>query len=382
MPNWSAFAPPAPVLARVVAERFRIKAIPFALGRPQHPLFRILDTLSLKLPRQLASLLLAIKRTRGLDALIVPGTGILDDFQEGPFGMPLVLFGWCLAARLAGARILFVSIGAGPIDHPLSRWLMTSSVAMADYRSYRDDLSKRFMAGIGFDASDDPVYPDIAFALPSPPAAERPNAAGPLVVGLGVMNYHGWDGEGGDSDDIYEVYLEKIAAFALWLLQEGHILRILTGAKGDKPTVADLLEMVRAKADAASLERLIYEPITTLQDVMDQIDRDRPRRGDALSQHRQRPQARQTLDLDRLCREERRPDGGDGPRRFLPAHRAIVARSADAAVVDRLAAGRETYAAGIRAVQADYRRQLQHQDMILTRKLDGEERMTEVDVHA
>ena len=135
------------MLARWWPERFRIKAIPFALGRPQHPLFRILDTLSLKLPRQLASLLLAIKRTRGLNALIVPGTGILDDFQEGPFGMPLVLFGWCLAARLAGARILFVSIGAGPIDHPLSRWLMTSSVAMADYRSYRDDLSKRFMAG-------------------------------------------------------------------------------------------------------------------------------------------------------------------------------------------------------------------------------------------
>ena len=61
------------------------------------------------------------------------------------------------------------------------------------------------------------------------------------------MNYHGWDGEGGDSDDIYEVYLEKIAAFALWLLQEGHIVRILTGAKGDKPTVADLLEMAAGR---------------------------------------------------------------------------------------------------------------------------------------
>ena len=33
--------------------------------------------------------------------MIEPGTGILDDFGEGPYGMPFDLFGWCLVAGSA-----------------------------------------------------------------------------------------------------------------------------------------------------------------------------------------------------------------------------------------------------------------------------------------
>ena len=100
--------------------------------------------------------------------LIVPGTGILGEFRDRPLGMPLALFGWCLAAKLCGARIAFVSVGAGPIEHPLSRWLIKSAAAMAQYRSYRDTSSKKFMESIGFDTRNDAVYPDLAFKLPAP----------------------------------------------------------------------------------------------------------------------------------------------------------------------------------------------------------------------
>ena len=85
--------------------------------------------------------------------LIIPGTGILDDFGGNPFGMPLALLAWCLVARLCGAWVAFVSIGAGRIQHPLSRWLMRSAAAMAHYRSYRDTVSKTFMESIGFDGA-------------------------------------------------------------------------------------------------------------------------------------------------------------------------------------------------------------------------------------
>src|SRR5690606_2199071 len=109
-----------------------------------------------------------------------------------PFGMPLALLAWCLVARLRGAWIAFVSIGAGPIHHPVSRWLMRSAVAMADYRSYRDAVSKEFMTRIGFDTRDDAVYPDIAFKLPAPASVRPQRPDGRLVVGVGVMTYQGW----------------------------------------------------------------------------------------------------------------------------------------------------------------------------------------------
>ena len=152
----------------VVQATYRVSAVPIgSLGSASRTL-RLMDKLLLSVPHRLVNLVRAFWHVRRLHVMIIPGTGILDDFATGPFGAPYALFRWCLAARLCGTRIGFVSIGAGPIHHPLSRWFMKSALRMAHYRSYRDRISRDFMQSIGFDASCDPVYPDIAIKLPSP----------------------------------------------------------------------------------------------------------------------------------------------------------------------------------------------------------------------
>ncbi|MGH6944337.1 MAG: polysaccharide pyruvyl transferase family protein [Geminicoccaceae bacterium] len=255
-----------------VARDFRLPTIPFAFPEPASALLRVLDRLSLKAPRQLASLVRAIGHACRLDVLIVPGTGILDDFQAGPRGIPLALFGWCLAARLCGTRIAFVSIGAGPIEHPLSRWLMKSAVAMAHYRSYRDTVSKAFMESIGFDTRNDAVYPDLAFKLPAPSSSRRQDAEdGPLTVGVGVMTYHGWRTDSTSGAAIYAAYLEKITSFVLWLLDRGHSVRILMGESGDRHVVADVLANVAAARPDLPQDRLLADPMRSLHDLMRQI---------------------------------------------------------------------------------------------------------------
>jgi len=40
-----------------------------------------------------------------------------------------------------------------------------AAISLADYRSYRDDFSKDYLARIGFDTRNDFVYPDLAFSL-------------------------------------------------------------------------------------------------------------------------------------------------------------------------------------------------------------------------
>jgi polysaccharide pyruvyl transferase WcaK-like protein len=258
--------------AKQITQDFRILALPIALPRPANALLRVLDRLSFGGPRQLASLVRALWHARRLDLLVIPGTGILDDFQAGPLGMPLALFGWCLAARLCGARIAFVSIGAGPIHHPVSRWLMKSAVAMAHYRSYRDTVSKAFMTSIGFDARDDAIYPDIAFKLPAPSSSVREQAgAGSLTVGVGVMTYLGWQRGSPQAPAIYATYLEKITSFILWLLDQGHRVRILMGDAADRDAVADVLSKVATVRPHLSHERLVAEPMRSLHDLMRQM---------------------------------------------------------------------------------------------------------------
>ena len=92
-----------------------------------------------------------------------------------------------LTARMTGTRLMFLSIGAGPIVHRVSRLLMRAGVAQADFCSYRDEGWRRFMASIGRQTADDEVWPDLVFALERGTAEPRIDA--PFTVALGVMNY-------------------------------------------------------------------------------------------------------------------------------------------------------------------------------------------------
>jgi polysaccharide pyruvyl transferase WcaK-like protein len=255
-----------------VSANLGLRAIPLALPKPMSGLLRMLDTLSFRVPRQLASLVRAISCARSLDALIAPGTGVLDDFTDRPSGMPLALFGWCLAAKLCGTSIALVSVGAGPIQHPISRWLIKSAAGMARYRSYRDAKSKAFMESIGFDTRNDAVYPDIAFELPVPPLPGRQLADGErFTVGVGVMAYLGWRDADPRGAAIYAAYLEKMTKFVLWLTDRGHCVRILTGQVADRRLVDDLVRRVAVARPGLPHNRLLADQSHSLHDLMRQI---------------------------------------------------------------------------------------------------------------
>jgi len=222
--------------------------------------------------RKLGNLLRPFRELRGCKLLIVPGTGALDDFGTGWTGLPLAFFTWCLAARLRGTEIAFVSVGAGPIKHPLSRWLMKTAIGMAHYRSYRDQVSKDYLQGIGFPAAKDPIYPDLAFLLPIPAdPGSGTGRRGPLTVGLGVMTYQGWRNDPKQGAASYAEYLEKISRFTLWLLDRGHPIRLLMGDNTDQHALDDLQRVVAELRPSLPTGRLQASPCRSLHDLLQQI---------------------------------------------------------------------------------------------------------------
>lgn len=255
-----------------VARKFGIAAQPISRSRYLTGVARKLDRLFLKIPGKMADLAQTFRHIRKFNLVIVPGTGILDDFGERPYGMPLDIFRWCLGARMAGARIALVSIGAGPIRHRLSRWLMTAAARMAHYRSYRDTQSKEFMASVGLDTGRDLVFPDVAFKLQAP-ASPPPRSAGAerLTVGVGVMSYYGWYGFARGGEAIFAAYIKKLAKFVVHLLDSGHDVRLLTGELTDKTAVDALVEEVDRARPHLPSSRMIAEPSFSLHDLMLQI---------------------------------------------------------------------------------------------------------------
>ncbi|MGH6762234.1 MAG: polysaccharide pyruvyl transferase family protein [Phyllobacterium sp.] len=255
-----------------VAASQNVAVLPLSWSRHLRGGARKINRLFLKLPGSLIDLMITIRHLRDVDSMIIPGTGILDDFGERPYGMPLDIFRWLVVARLMGVRTALVSIGAGPIRHPVSRWLMSRAAGFADFRSYRDALSKNYMTGIGFDTSSDAIYPDIAFKLETPDIAQDTfTRNGRPVIGVGVMSYYGWYGFAEGAQAIYDAYAAKLSQFVIHLLDNGHDVRLLTGEIGDMTAVRDILEKVKRSRPDYLQSRIVAEPSHSLTELMQQM---------------------------------------------------------------------------------------------------------------
>ncbi len=60
------------------------------------------------------------KQIRYFNLLVICGGGQLTE-RDGPWAFPYTLLKWTLLARVAGVRIVFLNVGAGPLKHPLSK---------------------------------------------------------------------------------------------------------------------------------------------------------------------------------------------------------------------------------------------------------------------
>lgn len=101
---------------------------------------------------------------RRVDLVVVAGSGQLADDLGGPRGYPWTLLKWSLIARLAGARLAFMSVGAGPLDRRISRLQIRLALRMANYVSWRDDTSRSLVVTARHRPAGR-VYPDFAFAF-------------------------------------------------------------------------------------------------------------------------------------------------------------------------------------------------------------------------
>jgi polysaccharide pyruvyl transferase WcaK-like protein len=264
----------------LVAAQFGIPAIPIVPSNDSKrakPMgngrfMRLLNKWGRRVPHELRCLGKIAHHLRDIDWLIVVGTGAVDDYQVSPIGAPLELLRWCSLARFRRVPIEFVSVGAGPIVHPMSRILMLQALRLANRRSYRDVVSKEYLQRVGFDSRSDPVYPDLAFSLPHEMVAgSRPPSSPPRVVGIGVMAYHGWRSDKTGGEAIYQGYIEKMAQFVTWLLDQGYAVRMLTGTlKSDRRPVENLLAAV-ATHPAARAGVVVAEIIETIEGVFRNI---------------------------------------------------------------------------------------------------------------
>jgi len=251
-----------------VTAMFGIDAAPLHWSSVEYQTAKDVATIALKVIGKVVDTVRIAAWVRRRDVVIVPGMGVLEaTLPVRPWAFPYSLFVMCLAARLSGTKVALVSVGSDVITKRATRWLVTRAARLAHYRSYRDTLSRDAMLRMGVDVSTDAVYPDLAFALPAPPA--RRGGAGP--VGIGVMDFHGGNDERDRSREIFESYLDATKRFVRWLVDSGRQVRLFTGDRMDDVVVAAILADLAEQRPQMPPSQVTAKPVTTLPELMRQM---------------------------------------------------------------------------------------------------------------
>lgn len=201
------------------------------------------------------------------DVVLVPGMGVLETTTPSrPWGLPLSLFCMAVAGRLTGVRTALVAVGADVIPPGTTRWLLMSTARLVHFRSYRDTLSRNAMLAMGVEgARSDRVYPDLAFAMPTPPRRR----AHPRSIAVGVMNFRGAEQDRPRARALHDRYVADISSLVTELLADDRPVRLFGGDDEDWAVV----ELVAARMQQRPSSRgvLTTHRCASMDDVMSML---------------------------------------------------------------------------------------------------------------
>lgn len=233
-------------------------------------LLRAINATVIRLPRacwrELSFLANSHRIIRSFDLLVISGGGQLTEWG-GPWAFPYTIFKWVSLARLARVRCLFLNVGAGPLNHPLSKFFVARALRAADYVSFRDARSRALAQDIGF-AGDGHVFPDSAYSLEVPkPAVDMLQKPIHWRVGIAPMPYCDPRVDPGEKDQaVYESFIAKLAVFASTLVRQSYSLTLFGTDIGVDPlALADFKMALRNCDDVATAE---YDSANSLEDLL------------------------------------------------------------------------------------------------------------------
>ena len=236
--------------------------------RPRGRLARIFRIAFRRIPLELVHWVKCLRAVSRMDMLIVAGTGIVTDLC-GPLGWPYDIFKLSTLAALCRVKLVFLSVGVGPIRSPLSRWFLNRSLALAHHRSYRDEASKQYLEKTGFNTEGDSVYPDVVFGLSQNNLVSGVRAGQRRVVGVGLKDY-------GSTEPLEpktcRQYLDTMAAFVSWLQGHGYSVRLLIGdVQYDVGVIEEFVDVLKSRNIPTDAPLLIAEPALTVKELLRQV---------------------------------------------------------------------------------------------------------------
>jgi polysaccharide pyruvyl transferase WcaK-like protein len=142
------------------------------------------------------------------------------------------------------------------------------ALSMADYRSCRDDASKKCVEQLGV-TKPTLVYPDLAYdmAVEEPSTKVRAESDRP-VIGINAVPFSDSQAWVGGGALVYEAYILKLATFALWLISRGYAVTFFpTQLRLDPSVVNDLIRVTTELSETNLEKHLLKCQINSFDDL-------------------------------------------------------------------------------------------------------------------
>jgi polysaccharide pyruvyl transferase WcaK-like protein len=201
--------------------------------------------------------------------LLVSGGGQLTE-RGGPWSFPYALFIWGVMAKWANVRCVYLNVGAGPLNHPVSRFFVPRALSAADYVSFRDQQSQELASDLGF-AGRSHVFPDNVYSFEVNSIGVPAEEANQPLVGVAPMPYPFSDllKYPSNADAIQEELIDKMATFASLLVRQSYSLTLFgSDIRSDPSAIEDLRRVLRNRHHISTPE---FDPLESVSELLSRM---------------------------------------------------------------------------------------------------------------
>ena len=208
---------------------------------------------------------------KDIDIFIFSGGGQLDDYWGGPWGHPYMLLRWAFLAKIAGTKIVFLSVGADSIKYRLSRIFIKRALLLSDYRSYRECVTRMYVENLGIKKRNF-VFPDPAYSLHINGGIRlNMTSSGQKTIGISPIAAAACPNV---SESHYENYLDELVSLSCQLLRKKYeILFIPSQVLMDSPIISRVVRKVKDRCGSDFSGKIVEGQISDLNEFLHLVSR-------------------------------------------------------------------------------------------------------------
>ncbi|MCK9794831.1 polysaccharide pyruvyl transferase family protein [Isoptericola sp. 4D.3] len=184
------------------------------------------------------------------DAVVVPGTGVLErEHRRGPGGVLVWLVLLAVACRVRGVPLAWFAIGGSSYASRWPAWTAGLAARGARHRTFRD-VETRDALPAWSAAADDVVTHDVVLGRDEAVAGDAPpgRPAGVRTVAVGVIDH---DPPGPSGAELRRRYVARVAGLVRMLTRTGFAVELVSADRADREAVAAVLAALDEGRDDA-----------------------------------------------------------------------------------------------------------------------------------